>query len=274
MGKTVLAFENRQAAEMADLIRRHGGQPLMAPALQEVPLEDNPKAFSLYEKIRRGELDVLILLTGVGARVLWKLWETQVAPADINSQLGKITLVVRGSKSAKALTERNLTPTLSAPEPNTWREVLGVLDRWKNLKGLRVAVQEYGKPQLELAQALRDRGATDVLTVPVYQWKLPEDLGPLHRAIEAVCDGKVGAALVTSAAQADHLFQVAEALGRKQDLVGSIRRIVLGSVGPMATEALRAEGLVPDWEPRHPKMGFLVKETADQFQTLVTGKAV
>ena len=274
MGKTVLAFENRQAAEIADLIRRHGGVPLLAAALQEVPLEGNPGAFSLYEKIRRGELDALILLTGVGARVLWKLWETKVAPADINFNLEKIALVVRGPKSAKALTDRNLTPTLSAPEPNTWREVLGVLDGWRSLKGLRIAVQEYGKPQLELVQALRDRGAAEVLTVPVYQWKLPADLGPLHRAIEALGEGQVGAVLFTSAVQATHLFQVAEALGRKREVVQALGRVALGSVGPMATEALRAEGLVPDWEPHHPKMGFLVKETAERFQSILAGKVI
>ncbi|HVM97437.1 MAG TPA: hypothetical protein VMT89_13665, partial [Candidatus Acidoferrales bacterium] len=41
---TVLCFESRRAAEMAELIRRYGGAPMSAPALREVPLADNREA--------------------------------------------------------------------------------------------------------------------------------------------------------------------------------------------------------------------------------------
>ena len=48
-GLTVAAFESRMAAEMTRLIERHGGKPLVAPALREIPLEDNSAALQFGE---------------------------------------------------------------------------------------------------------------------------------------------------------------------------------------------------------------------------------
>ena len=67
--------------------------------------------------------------------------------------------------------------TVAVPEPNTWHELLETMDaseRCPALKGLTVAVQEYGVPNTELLQELKKRGA-QVLQVPVYRWALPED---------------------------------------------------------------------------------------------------
>jgi uroporphyrinogen-III synthase len=38
----------------------------------------------------------------------------------------------------------------------------------------------------------------------------------------------------------------------------------VASIGPVASEALRHEGVRVDFEPSHPKMGFLVKEAAEK----------
>ncbi len=38
-GATVLAFESRRAAELKNLIHRHGGLPVVVPSMREVPLE-------------------------------------------------------------------------------------------------------------------------------------------------------------------------------------------------------------------------------------------
>src|SRR5262249_48829642 len=69
-GLRVAAFEARLAGPMADLIRKHGGQPVEAPALREVPIGENPEAVRFAERLRDGGYDVVIFLTGVGARYL------------------------------------------------------------------------------------------------------------------------------------------------------------------------------------------------------------
>jgi uroporphyrinogen-III synthase len=106
----------------------------------------------------------------------------------------------------------------------------------------------------------------------VYHWALPEDVAPLRAAIEAVARGEVDVALFTTSIQAIHLMQVAEEMGLRDALGKQFPRIVVGSIGPVTSEELRAQGIAPDMEPTHPKMGFLVKEVAEQSAELLRRK--
>ena len=59
------------------------------------------------------------------------------------------------------------------------------------------------------------RGAL-VNPVPVYQWDLPEDIGPLQRAIREIVDGKIDVLLITSANQVHNLMEVATQNGLEE----------------------------------------------------------
>ena len=61
--------------------------------------------------------------------------------------LARTRLAARGPKPVAALREVGLTPWVTAPSPNTWRELLATLDARRDeaaLSGARVAIQEYG----------------------------------------------------------------------------------------------------------------------------------
>ena len=47
----IAVFESRHAKAMCDLVRLGGGTALSAPALKEVPLENNPDVFLFAEKL-------------------------------------------------------------------------------------------------------------------------------------------------------------------------------------------------------------------------------
>jgi uroporphyrinogen-III synthase len=157
------------------------------------------------------------------------------------------------------------------PEPNTWREVARLVGERKSLPGLRIAVQEHGAPSVELYEALRAGGAV-VTPVPVYKWALPEDTAPLREGIRALAAGKVRIALFTSRAQVDHAFAVAAEEGIAGALREALGRGLVASIGPVCSEAIRAEGLSPDVEPEHPKMGHLVKAAAERAAEVLSAK--
>jgi uroporphyrinogen-III synthase len=48
--------------------------------------------------------------------------------------------------------------------------------------------------------------------------------------------------------------------------------MVIASIGPTTTETLEEFGLAADITPSHPKMGFLVKETAEQAGAILERK--
>jgi uroporphyrinogen-III synthase len=270
-GLKVVSFESRRAKEMAELIRRYGGEPISAPSMREIPIGENHAALELVPQLEAGKFDLLILLTGVGTRTLNEALLTKYPQKRIVSALQRTRLVVRGPKPIAALKEIGLQPAITVPEPNTWREVLATLDGALDLRGKHVAVQEYGIPNPELVSGLEQRGAT-VATIPIYKWALPEDVGPLRDALQKILNGETDVALFTNGAQVDHLFRVAGEEKLEEKLRLACKNIVLASVGPVCTEVLEQFGLKPDIEPPHPKMGALLAEVAASAQRVLTTK--
>ena len=270
-GLTVAAFESRMAAEMTRLIERHGGKPLVAPALREIPLEDNSAALQFGELLLTEGLDVLVLLTGAGTTTLFEILHSRHAKDTIKNALKETVLIARGPKPVAALKALGFQPTLTVPEPNTWVDVVSTLDAHRPVKGLRVAVQEYGLPNRDLVEALKQRGA-NVVSVPVYRWALPEDTTPLKRVLNEILAGQVQVILVTNAAQIDHVMQVLEQEGNTAQFKTICRQLVVASIGPTASERIRSHGLTVDFEPSHGKMGILVKECSEQVHAILLNK--
>jgi uroporphyrinogen-III synthase len=221
--------------------------------------------------LEAGNLDLLILMTGVGTKTLNQVLLSQFSQERIIAAMQRVKLVVRGPKPAAALKELRLVPASSVPEPNTWREILATLESGVDLRGQRIAIQEYGVPNPELTSALEIRGAK-VSTIPIYRWELPEDLGPLRQALQKITQRDAEVVLFTNGAQVDHLFRVAAESNNVDSLREGLQRAVVGSVGPICTEVLDRFGVDPDIEPAHPKMGSLLAEVAASAQPLLEAK--
>ena len=272
-GLTVAAFESRMTEEMTRLITRYSGQPLVAPSMQEIPLENNTQALEFGDRLIAGHMDMLILLTGVGTRTLVDVWKTRFSLESITKALSQTTLVARGPKPIAALRELGLTPQLPVPEPNTWHDVLNTLDshRPEGLDSLNIGVQEYGVSNQDLLEGLTARGA-NVTRVPVYRWALPEDVGPLRNVLASIIADKVDVCLITNAAQVDHIFQVLDQDHQTLPFRKAMKRIMIASIGQIASERLRSHDLPVDYEPSHSKMGILVKESSEQASDILDRK--
>jgi uroporphyrinogen-III synthase len=266
---SVLVLESRRRVEMAALVSNYGGRPVAAPALREIPLESNPEALALADALKRGAFDIVILLTGVGTRVLLDVVQATSSRDEFVAALARTKVVPRGPKPLAVLRELKITPWITVPEPNTWRELLTALDeKAGSLRGQRIAVQEYGKPNDELLRALEARGAS-VTSVPVYRWALPDDIEPLRGAVNAIVRGELDVALFTTSVQIVHLMQVADSMGQSGAIRDALRRMAVASIGPTCTEELRNQGIAADLEASHPKMGFLVREAAERSPGLL-----
>ncbi len=273
-GLRVLAFESRRAPEMAKLIAHYGGQAIVAPSMREVPLESNVEALAFARTLVENGFDMVVFLTGVGTRALVRVMETVYPREQIVAALCRVSVVARGPKPVAALTEIGVPITLAVPEPNTWRDLLKALDEKSDslpLKDRRIAVQEYGVSNPELLTGLAERGAR-VSRVPVYQWVLPDDTGPLRAAVEAMARGEVDIALFTTSVQVLHLLQVAAEMKLKEAVRRAFAQILIGSIGPITSQSLREHGLYADFEPAHPKMGFLVTEAAQRGAEMIQTK--
>jgi uroporphyrinogen-III synthase len=274
-GLRVLTLESRRAIEVASVISTYGGTPIVAPALREVPLESNTEALAFAAALLRGELDIVILLTGVGTRALASAVEPVCSREDFVRSLARTKVVARGPKPLAVLREMQVPVWIAVPEPNTWREVLGAMDARageRPLRGARIAVQEYGVSSVELLQGLEARGAV-VSRVPVYRWALPEDIGPLRNAVTALAAEQVDAVMFTTGVQLVHLWQIVQEMQVEPQVRRGLARAVVGSIGPSTTEELRRHGIAVDLEASHPKFGFLIRELAQQSRSRLNAKA-
>ena len=271
-GLKILSLESRRGVEMSRLIETYGGTAIVAPSMKEVPLAENKDALTFARGLIAGHFDLIIFLTGVGARALLQFLEEAQLAEPFLEALRHVKVAVRGPKPLAVLREWKVPVAIVAPEPCTWRELLVELNETQEgIHGLRVAGQEYGVSNTEFLAALRERGAI-VNEVAVYRWELPQDIEPLRAAVADVIEHQVDVVLFTTGVQVSHLFRIAEEMGEREKLREAFRNVVVGSIGPATTETLLGFGLGVDLEPSHPKMGVLVKEASEQAEVLTALK--
>ncbi len=207
------------------------------------------------------DFDAIVLLTGVGTRLLWKTLLTRFAEADLHAALTRITIIVRGPKPSAAIREIGFIPQVQVPEPNTWRETL---DAMRPRPERRIAVQEYGKSNAALIDGLRAQNR-EVSTVRIYGWGLPEDTAPLREAAAKLARKEFDVALFTTSMQVVNLRKNVEENGIEAEMLSGLHATRIGSIGPTTSETLEEYGLKVDFEPSHPKMGLLVNELAADY---------
>ncbi len=271
-GLRVAAFESRRATEMASLIQRFGGRPLVSPSMREVAITENRDAIDFANLVMTGQIDVIIFMTGVGIRHLLAEVERHVDRERLLAAISDMTTVVRGPKPAAVLKELGLQATYRVPEPNTWREVLATVDQHLNVAQQTIGLQEYGQPNASLVAGLEARGA-HVLAVKVYRWDLPLDQQPLESNVRAIAAGEVDVAMFTSSHQVVNLLRVAERLELTDPLRRGMSRALVASIGPTTSETLHELEFHVDVEPEHSKMGHLVAAAAERASQRRAGSA-
>ncbi len=261
------------ASEMERFIIRHGGIPVVAPSMQEVPLSEHSQALTFGKTLLSGEVDVVVLLTGVGCRTLLEILETQHSQEAIKHALEKVIIVVRGPKPGGVVKSLGLQAHIQVSEPNTWRDILDALDKNypDGLGGKKVAVQEYGVSNPELLEGLRRRGA-QVTPLPIYRWTMPDDLKPLQHLAKQILKSEIPVLLITNTVQVDHLMKIVLENSTSNQLQPVLKHMMIASIGQLASERLRHHGFPVDLEPSHPRMGILVKEASQQAHSILESK--
>jgi uroporphyrinogen-III synthase len=268
-GLRVLSLESRRAKEMEALIRREGGDPFVAPSVQERALDDHGEAIRFVERLESDEFNMVICMTGTGLAFLRDLVVAHSSAARLGAALGRVTIVSRGPKPLPILRELGARAQIVVPEPNTWREIVEAVAARPER---RIAVQEYGRPNPEMNAALEQMGAS-VEPIVLYRWELPADLAPLQTAAHRLAERQFDVVLFTSSIQLDHLMMIANDLGLRPRISSAMRDYTaIASVGPVMTASLEAAGIPVEIVPVHPKMGALVKAASEMASAILRQK--
>lgn len=127
MNGTVAILESRLGTQLADLISRHGGRPLLAPAIAEVPDADDASIARFISELEAHPAKAAIFQTGVGTRALFEATDRLGLASKFKALLGGMLVAARGPKPVAALRSRGIRIDVTAAEPFTTDEVLAAL---------------------------------------------------------------------------------------------------------------------------------------------------
>jgi uroporphyrinogen-III synthase len=256
-GARIGLLEARRSSELAELVRREGGEPVCAPSVQERQLDVRALVPALIEELLRRHVEIVVFLTGAGAASLLEQASAIGALDALVEALAGATTVCRGPKPAVVLRKYRVPVHVNARSPHTTPELLEVLPD-ESVRGRGVALLHDGGGNSTLVEALRARGAT-VGELRTYAWALPDDLEPIEELIHQLLDGRLDAVAFTSQVQVRHLFEVAARMNCGAALRFALRhRTIVGSIGPTCSVALEQSGAPPHVVASPPKMRPLV----------------
>jgi uroporphyrinogen-III synthase len=260
-GARIGLLEARLSSELAELVRREGGEPVCAPAVQEAQVDVRARVPMLIDALRERRIEIVVFLTGAGATSLLGQADAVGARDALIEALAGATTVCRGPKPAVVLRKHGIPVHVNARTPHTTPELLEVLpDALVRDRG--VALLHDGGGNTVLVEALHARGAT-VEELQTYEWRLPDDLEPIEGLIRELLYGQIDAVAFTSQVQVRHLFEVAARTHRADALRFALRhRTIVGSIGPTCSAALEQLDVTPHVVASPPKMRPLVTAVA------------
>lgn len=256
-GARIGLLEARLSSELAELVRREGGEPVCAPSVREAAVDVTALLPALIDDITSGRVQLVVLLTGAGTTSMLDQARASGVYGPILAALRAVTTVCRGPKPAAVLRKHGIPVHLNARTPHTTAELLEVLPA-SLVAEQGIALLHDGGGNPPLVEALHARGAS-VQEFHSYEWRLPDDVHPIEELITQLISGRLDAVAFTNQVQVRHLFQIGERMGQEAALRSALRhRTVVGSIGPTCSVALAQHGAEPHVVASPPKMRPLV----------------
>ena len=249
---------DRRWEEQARMFRDRGAEVLHGPTLQTVDLSADESLRRATAELAERPPDYLVVTTGMGMRKWLEAAAGWGLDGRLLRSLSSARIVARGAKASSAARGAGLEVWWRAPQ-ETMQEIVDHLAA-HDVGGARVALQLFDPEAHPSTEALR-KIAGDLVELPVYQWVLPDDTAPAEALVEAAVAGRLRAVTFTAQPAVHHLFRIAAAAGKADELRAAFNGPVVAScVGPVCASAARDEGIGEPLWPDPPRLPAMVKQ--------------
>lgn len=264
-GKHVVLGASRKTEEMSTLIQKQGGtasvRSLQGTVFKAgVEIESDIKSFAL------DGADWVILTTGIGLQTLLEQAENLGLKQKFIEQLKASQIASRGYKTAAALKKLDIQAVVSDDDGTTQ----GLIRQMQevDLKDKKVVVQLHGEKAPSLIEFLEGKGAMISLLLP-YQHIAPE-IETLEILCNEMLNGEVDAICFTTAIQVHWLLHYVKQQDFGEKVISAFNdgKIVATAVGKVTAEALKEEGISEIVVPQHERMGAMIVELAQYYETI------
>jgi len=242
-GRTVAVTAERRSDEQADLLRRRGADVVVVPTMHTVDLRADAALRRTTESVVADPPDWLVATTGFGMRLWFEAADDWGLGDALVAALGHSRVVARGPKSQSACRQRGLDVVWRAPD-ESMAEVVRWLAGQPGVADASLVVQLFDPEDhpstTELAGIARE-----VRAVPVYRWRMPDDVDAVRDLVRRIADGRVDAVTFTSQPAVRFLLDVAREEGLLEAVVAACNRgdVLPVCVGPVCAQPVAAAGI-------------------------------
>ena len=275
-GYVVGVTADRRWQEQAELLRRRGASVVHGPTIATLYLASELPLRAATTGLIDQPPDYLIASTGIGVRAWWEAAQAWGLSSSLAAALSNTRIAARGPKAASAVAATGLPLWRTATTERLDEVIAAVIA--DGIAGRRVAVQEHGAASPDVLAALTAAGA-EVVAVPVYRWRLPDDTTAAEALIEAACEHRLDAVTFTTGPAVHNLVAIAERMGLAEPLREALNsRVTVACVGPVCAESARRVGIDSLIQPETGRLGLLVRTLSDHMASrsrrvrLVTGE--
>lgn len=283
-GITVAVTSSRRASELANLIRKFGGIPYIAPTIgikNNSPLKTECDHF--LQTISNKKMHFFIFMTGVGVFNLFQNLQKSNRYNIINEKLKDTIVVARSNKPkmelAKFGIKTNFVPSINTTD--------GMLDLLKNfdVKNKNIGILWHGESSASFKSKLESLKA-NVFDFSSYTYstsleqtnaKMLREMGyhyvapseeKIEKLIEDLMKGEVDSIAFTSPPAVKEFFELA----KREDKFNSLKimlnnNVLVVSVGPSTSKMLAQFNVQVDIMPTTYRMGSMIKELADHISS-------
>jgi uroporphyrinogen-III synthase len=244
-GFTVGITADRRWEEQAALFQRRGAAIQHGAVIRTLPLGAEDRLRAATETLVSAPPAFLVANTGIGMRSWFAAADSWGLDEALHAALAGTAIYARGPKASAAVHAHGLGVVSRGRSERLAESVDQVVAVAR--PGDRVAVQLDGNPDGPALERLGQAGL-DVVEVPVYEWRLPDDPRPAVRLAEGVVAGRIHAVTFTTGVQISNWLAIAAEEELDTALLEALGAgdVVVGCVGPVCAEAAVRVGLDPE----------------------------
>ncbi|MGM1045473.1 MAG: uroporphyrinogen-III synthase [Bacillota bacterium] len=260
-GKVIALAGPRKAADMAKLVEKMGGTPVLRPAQGTVFLDDEALRESITAWVSEPPA-WNVFTTGIGFESIMAAAEQMEVSDRLLGIIEGTPIAARGYKTVNALKKHGLVPVVRDDDGST----AGLIRSFEShdLNGKRVMLQLHGESAPKLVSWMQERGAEIVQILPYKH--IPPEEQDLELLMNEIIEGKVDAVAFTSAPQFRFLLEFARSQGKFEELVQAFSgKVTAAAVGKVTAQGLREEGIEVKVVPEEERMGSMMVELGRYF---------
>lgn len=283
-GITVAVTSSRRASELADIVRKFGGIPYIAPTIGiKNNSELNSECNHFIETISNESMDFFIFMTGVG---VFNLFQNLQKLHKLNTVVEKLqdTIVIARSNKPKMELRKFGIKTNFVPNINTIDGILNLLKRF-DVKNKNIGILWHGDSSSSFKKKLTSLGA-NVFDFSSYSYSarleqtnasMLEEMGydyvapdeeKIKMLIEDIMKGTVDSITFTSPPAVKEFFEFAKRNNKINLLKDKLNsQVLVVSVGPSTSKMLARFYVLADIMPTTYRMGPMIKELADYISS-------